>query len=303
MAERVVRIFRVVMTEDETGLEGNPPTDFWDRMLAAFPTNGHGEFGRHEFVDDSGVLLEGELRTSASGQIDFVYIGRSRDRLDWPDRRTKTDPTLGSLALDESITGIFEPARMKPIPGTNNVAIARSYAGPLPSAAESWLTDAYRTVKKGFSITLVPVTRKDQIARLRAAVGVSRLTVSLEGDIARGQGRIAKAARELQEAVGFPVRTDITLSMGNNKFDVAFDSLKDLLARAMETGSVSKAEATLLEDTPGGEVKRDTVDFFSDKLAYTIEVKSHDVSDAEYSRVLQHGIDTYLADKVKAIDS
>jgi hypothetical protein len=289
VAERTVRIYRVVLI-DNHGVETNPPKAFWQKV---FDTAGAGG-AAFEHIVGGGVNLRGQFHRDGAAAPHWIYVGRERDRIDWPDRTTTSNPDPTSIANDADITALFEPCRLMPISKSPYVAIVRSYAGALPSALEQWLSAAYGKVKKDWTIELRPVTRDDQIKRLKESVGVAKIAVALEGDVsADSGGKISKAAGELQDAAGFPVRTEIVMSMGNNKDQVAFASLKKLAQRVIKGGQATRATVTLLEEDSDGNIQRDVVDMFADKLAFAFEVASSNVDDAEYVRVLEAGISEF----------
>ncbi|MBF4549686.1 hypothetical protein [Pseudoclavibacter sp. VKM Ac-2888] len=293
MASKTVRIYRVVLI-DQHGIEIPPPKTYWDRIFKHHAPSDGLAYGTHIFVDAAGITYEGQLRLPASVSDRHVYLGRGRDRLDWPDRRTRGTVEISPLADDAETQAVFEPLRLKPISGTDFVAVVRSYAGAHPTALEAWLNDAYSKVKPGITTVLRPHTRTDQVERLQAAVGVSRVVVSVEGTASDGN-TIEAAAAELQEEVGYPLRIDIVMSMGNAKDANAFGRLLDLASGFVNGRTKAKAEATLLEMDDDGEITRDVVNFFSDKVAYAVEVKTDDVGDAEYLRVLDEAIRRFRA--------
>lgn len=72
MAEHVVRISWVVMAEGMTGMEGNPPTDLPDRMLAAFAANVKGQLRRREF--GGGPLKRNWTAISSAGILAMLPL-------------------------------------------------------------------------------------------------------------------------------------------------------------------------------------------------------------------------------------
>jgi hypothetical protein len=221
-----------------------------------------------------GHKYAGAARKEVSPAEKFFYIGKTRNGADWPDmQREGSDPT--ALELAEPGAGLVEPAYLLPISGTPYVAALRTTAGPSWSAIENWLAAVSGMDVQGETFELRPYVRHDQLARLHAAIGVSKLHLKVEpgSDLASGtDGVIGTAMREVQDLGAGGVTVDIQLSFGHARPDeAAAAQIAAELQSMMGNVKFRSASATLLSptDEEGMEYKKDAVDFFKDRVTGT----------------------------------
>lgn len=294
MATRTVRFF-VVELRDKAGVAVSPPKDFWNRLFNAHDAKGDvtqalaKKYGEGDYV--------GLFYKNPDDSPSYLYVGKSRAKIDWPDTVRTGGKSITFLANTTGISSLLEPARLKPVEGTPFVAVVRSSAGPLPGAIQDLLEHAYQQVKPGYTLELLPYTLDGQLERLKASFGATTIAVKVR-DLHGAKGDIAKAAKSLQEAIGMDVDVSIGLSMRGTDDVVSQKRMKKSLLRFLRTTSVKSARSTVVEANPdnAAETVRSIVDFVEHKVAYPIEVKTDSVSDAEYLRVLDTAITRFLSE-------
>lgn len=221
-----------------------------------------------------GHKYAGAARTEVSPAEKFFYIGKTRNGADWPDMQTEGgDPT--TLELSEPGAGLVEPAYLLPVAGTQFVAALRTTAGPSWSAIENWLAAVSGMDVQGKTFELRPYVRHDQLVRLHDAIGVSKLHLRLEpgSEISsESDGVIRSAMRDVQDLGAGGVSVDIQMSFGRARPDEAAASdIATELQSLLGNVKFRSASATLLSPTDeiGLEYKKDTVDFFKDRVTGT----------------------------------
>lgn len=149
-----------VQVMDEYGVSSGTPTDFWQKLAEAYPAIDGSDIRSHRETLPNSTVIEGRFQFK-DDVFELLYLGRSRDRMDWPDKRVEGEATIVSIASDDTIAEVPEPCRVMPITGKPLVAVARSFAAAQHSAIAEWLTAAYKKVKPGSSVLLSAYAGKD----------------------------------------------------------------------------------------------------------------------------------------------
>lgn len=213
---------------------------------------------------------EGELRVVKDPAVDVLYIGKLRPGSDWPDvrRRSSGNAALGD---DEDIEALIEPAYVVRVWNTDYVAVLRTSGGPTTTAVADWLSSAAGLGDEtGFQLR--PYVREDQLERLQHAQGASRLHLKVDRDVlddAQPKSQIGRAFKEMQDAADGAVSVEAIISFGHAYPDgpggeAVAAAVKDYIGKV----PLKKAELTALIPTAEG-LKKDTIDFVSDRVTYT----------------------------------
>jgi hypothetical protein len=249
----VVRFYdlRILRNDELRGEEVEP--GFW-RQLAETLHDREPE-KREEVI--RGRRVFGEHRVSAHPARPYFYIGRVRNRSEWPDTlRDDGSGVVGRLEPSQQGTVLLEPSYVVPFGDRNRVAImSMSQTSPSMVALEEWLTMQSEMHRKDLQISLIPILNPHVMERLSQSRGATSLTVVVEPmkAIPGGGGQIGRAAREARQVSS---ETDLTLkwSLANRKGKPSTTS--DLLeaARWVDDSWAKSAEVSL-------EVPDDTGDF------------------------------------------
>jgi hypothetical protein len=204
MISRVVRFYdlRILRDDEMQGREAEP--GFW-RVLGEH-VNGWPPEKREDTI--RGRRIFGEHRVSRQPARPYFYIGRVRDRAEWPD--VLVGSTVGHLELQQQETVLLEPSYVVPFGDRNRVAVlSMSRAAPSVAVQEEWIT-----IKAGMDqqlqATLIPILKPDVEDRVNRAQGAVSLTVVIPPlkSIPEGGGQIGRAARE-----GRNVSTETTFTL------------------------------------------------------------------------------------------
>lgn len=296
MATRTVRFYKLQVI-DPYNIVTDAPNDFWQTVSDAHKPDGQESITRRKDKLANGTLLERQFFFS-SQIFDLLYLGRPRDRMDWPDKRSKDETDIASLASDETISEILEPCRIMPVQGKPIIAVARSSAGAQFTAIEEWLTLVYSEIRPGFTISLTSWARQDQAERLEKALGASTLEVVIATqrglDLTAGSSGtdpVGEAAHSIQEELGHPARIKVSVGVGNIKNPGTLANVKEAITSLFQRGEYESLKATLVEEDPQTrEIKRNAVNFIDDQVALVIEVDDDDLPDEAYPRVLRKAI-------------
>lgn len=227
-----------------------------------------------------GQAISGYARKCSSTQMDYLYVGRRRPLADWPKMRVGHDEAT-DLTLSDPSAALDEPAFLVQVRGTPYIAAIRSSSGPSWSAVEHWLTSAAWTTAGGRKIELRPYVREDQLERLNAALGASRieLTVDPGTQIPDRPGFIFNALRNAQEAGAYGVSAKVVLSFGNSTpSSFGSDQMVGELRHIIASVPTRKAKATLMlpahDQTRGW--RKETVDFAKDIVTQQVLIDGTD---------------------------
>ncbi|TSE15234.1 hypothetical protein B1A87_004150 [Arthrobacter sp. KBS0703] len=263
MSKKRTVYFMEVFQETADGVAVALAPGFWD--LLASHLRGAPEEERSAFY--RGNLLLGEARSDVKTLLDYIYLGRSRPEIDWPDVQDELG-SVGALSEVPNIYGLLEPVYIAGIDGSNFAAFLRSSGGPTWSGIEAWINEVTAVGVKGPFYKLRPLVKKDGFERLRDSFGVSKVHIKVEPH-ALGAGSSSGAigqAMEAVEEVSGDLSMELILSFGHATPDtLAAEELKDQLVEFMRNATFKKSSATLIVDQDG-ETKREQVDFLNDKI-------------------------------------
>jgi hypothetical protein len=257
-------------TPDETLTALEP--GFW----SVFHNKISGLEARAQFHEFLGLQYRGAARHCTGTSVDYMYLGKNRAKSDWPERGSGDDDEF-PLVLEEA-DRLVEPCYLYDLGrDTNTVAVLRSSGGPSISAVESWMTRTFKHQLGNKKLRLQPVTREDQMERLENALAVSKFEVSLMAskqipeDV--GNMGIELALHQAYLDAGHSATIDFKLSFGNSlKAAISNDSNIADFRNIFSWGIAKKATATLVFEEEDGSLRRELVDFISDKVSFQINV-------------------------------
>ncbi|MDR6201246.1 hypothetical protein QE374_003155 [Microbacterium sp. SORGH_AS428] len=266
---RTVHFFELIeVAQDESVQEYT--AEAWDDlfdMIAGMEV----EELRHEIRQRK---YEGEVRDEPTRQVRYLYLGKLRPGMDWPDIRD-LDGEHTSLASTGVVGALIEPAYVVRITGTPFVAILRTPGGPSFTAISSWLTAVAGLEFEETRLELRPYARRDQLARLNSAIGATKLHLKVGADVlddADPTSDVVRAMQAVQDTGAGGVSVEMIVSYGNARPDgVGAQHLADAVAEFVRTVPGSHASATLMQPQDDGYVK-DHVDFTLDRISLSEEV-------------------------------
>lgn len=246
------------------------PDDFWQVFWErVHRLNGNG----FEFKHYGSRYVVRALENVAPA-VKYVYIGKVRSKEDWPDVETEAEISR----LEESgIEGhLVEAAYLVEAGHLNVAAIARTSGGPSTSAIAQAVSEQLKTLETGNDFNLIPFVREDQFRRLAEADGATRIDLKLsedaEIDDLVGTDQISRALVEAKSLdSNNEMSIGIMLSFGNFTPPIEAqkklqNALRLLVGDETDTKKFDKAEATLTKIDPDGKVKKESVDFISDRI-------------------------------------
>lgn len=242
----------------------------WDELFDAIggmPT----EELRHEIRSRR---YEGELQFEPTRRQRYLYIGKLRPGMDWPDIRDRAG-AHASLASTGVVGALIEPAYITRVQGSPYVAILRTSGGPSFSAISSWLSSVAGYDLLEERIELRPFVRRDQLERLNASIGATRLHLKVAADVldeADPSSDVVRAMKLVQDTGAGGVSVEMIVSYGNARPDgVGAQHLVDAVQEIVRTIPGAHAAATLMQPQNEGYVK-DYVDFTLDRITLSEEV-------------------------------
>lgn len=256
--------------KDKDEVEIKIPNDFWTVFWEE--VNKLEEKG-YEFIHYGKTYIV-QARTNKSPSVRYIYVGKVRSKEDWPDHANGSQIS----GLDESgIDGhLLEAAYLTESGHDTVVAMARTSGGPSTSAVAKGISEKLELFSKGGEFDLVPFVRKDQFRRLQDADGATRIDLKLAQDIDLDQ---LQGGDELSKALAEAKRLDsdnamsigIMLSFGNfNPPESVQQKFQQMLSSLVGTPTAAqkfdKAEATLTKVDEDGSLKREAVNFISDRI-------------------------------------
>ncbi len=252
MSKRVVCFYdlRVLHNDELHGREVEP--GFW-RKLAENISERDPE--QRESVI-SGRRIFGEHRVAVQPVRPYFYVGRVRNRAEWPDTLIDDGSgTVGRLEPNQQNAVLLEPSYVVPFGDRNRVAImSMSRTSPSMAALEEWLTVQAELDLKKCQIALIPILHPYVMDRLSRAQGARILTVVVEPmkSVPSGGGQIGSASREARQV---SMETDLTLKWSLGNRTGAPSTKSDLLegARWVDDSWAKSAEVNLeVPDEDGG---------------------------------------------------
>ena len=261
--ERTIYFLEPVIVDAKAIVQTIAP-GFWDGFL------GHvaALTGVQRTKDTFGRTYQGEARTEMAPAADYLYLGKERPKSDWPDA-TAADGTTGSLAA-QNLKALIEYAYLLPVSGTNLVAVLRSSGGASFSALDSWLTHVCPGLPVGGSLYLRPFVRHDQLERLAAAQGATKVHLLIDPhsfDTSTNAGQLGDALEAAQAVGAGGVSVEMTVSFGHaSPSELGAENLaKQVQAILGSNLNLKKASATVLSEE-GGKLVRDKIDFVRDRV-------------------------------------
>lgn len=192
-----------------------------------------------------GRRIFGEHRVSKQPARRYFYVGRVRDRAEWPD--TLQGNIVGRLELREREAVLLEPSYVVPFGDRNRVAVmSMSRSAPSVATLEEWVTVQAEMDLKKLQASLIPILKPDVQERLQRAQGAVSLTVVVPPltNVPGGGGQIGRAAREGRQ-VSAETTFSLRWSLGHKKGAPATTS--ELLdgARWVDGSWASSADVSL----------------------------------------------------------
>lgn len=263
-AKRRIYFLEPVIEKQDGSLE-ELSADFWSVFLKHVASL---EPARRR-LEIYGRKYVGETRSEVSPSEDYLYIGKARRGADWPDI-SDANGVVTTLNLGSGADALIEPAYMLPVSGTTYVAVLRTSGGPSFSALESWMSSAAGLDSQAERFELRPYVRTDQLERLNAAEGATRVHLKVDPGAFqddRSVGDIGNAMRKIQDLGAGGVSVDLTVSFGNAMPDHFYAERVANQVRAI-IGKVplKSAQATLLTTDADGRSKREKIDFLKDRV-------------------------------------
>jgi hypothetical protein len=285
VSNRVVRFYdlRILRNDELHGQEVEP--GFW-RQLAEI-VNDRAPEKREEVI--RGRRIFGEHRVSVQPARPYFYIGRVRNRAEWPD--TLLDDGSGVVGrLEPSQQGavLLEPSYVVPFGDRNRVAImSMSRTAPSMAALEEWITAQSEMHLRDLQISLIPILNSRVMERLSRARGATSLTVVVEPmrTIPDGGGQIGHAARAARQV---STETDLTLkwSLGNRKGKL--DTTSGLLdaARWIDDSWAKSAEVSLDITDDAGDAHREHYNLIKHRFTIRAQFDAPDDQHCSESSVI-----------------
>lgn len=266
---RTVHFFELVeIAQDESISEYTAET--WDDLFDLIASKEVEEL-RHDIRRRK---YEGELRYEARRSAEYLYLGKLRPGADWPDIRD-LEGEHTSLASTGVVGALIEPAYIVRLEGTPYVAILRSSGGPTFTAISSWLSTVAGYDFAESRLELRPYVRRDQLSRLNAAIGATKLHFKVGADLladADPSSDVVRAMKVVQDTGAGGVSVEMIVSYGNARPDeLGAQYLADAVSEFVRTIPGAHASATLMQPKDEG-YEKDFVDFSLDRITLSEEV-------------------------------
>lgn len=253
------------------------PNDDEIELAAQFWSNFHRKIGGtaapDQFVEIRGTEYRGAARHCAETGVDYLYLGRKRDAVDFPERSTGDDDEQ-PLILDDG-ERLMEPCYLHTVDDTQNiVATLRSSGGSSISAVETWLSRALRDKLGSDRIKLRPIVRHDQMDRLNNAQNITKFSIKMDKHqvSTSSDGDIAGAMQQAYDSLEGGATMTFEWSFGRSAPDSSLG--QKLLGQAKQLltwENIRSAEATIISEEDG-ETRREIVDFLKDNVTFRVTV-------------------------------
>ncbi|BBY38466.1 hypothetical protein MMAN_26000 [Mycobacterium mantenii] len=220
----------------------------------------------------SSVRYRGNARSVGSPEVRFLYIGKRRNRQDWP------DTSVGGADEEPlEVDGeLVEPMYLLPVPDTNYVGVLRTSGGPTFAAATEWIGQVLQSQGDEMDFFLRSVVRHDALDRLHGSAGVSMLDIKLAAGafVPEDAGRISSVVDTLRAQGGADLSIGIRLSFGNAAPDTgtARELARDV-ERVLRGGNgLKNVVAKLIENKNDGSISKEELHFLNDRITHKVMV-------------------------------
>jgi hypothetical protein len=275
VTKRVVRFYdlRVLQNDELYGREVE--AGFWQELAGNVSERDPEQ--RESVI--RGRRIFGEHRVSVQPARRYFYVGRVRDRAEWPDTLLDDGTgTVGRLEPSQQGAVLLEPSYVVPFGNRNRVAImSMSQTSPSMAALEEWLTVQAELDLKECQVSLIPILHPHVMDRLSRAHGARILTVVVEPmrSVPSGGGQIGRAFRESRQV---SMETDLTLkwSLGNRQG--APSTTSDLLegARWVDDSWAKSAEVSLEVPDDEGRLHRESYNLIKHRFTLRAQLEAPD---------------------------
>lgn len=263
--------------------------DIWDEINALDGSSfSFKHYGRDYIV---------QAKSIKSPSVKFLYIGKVRSKDDWPDHRDQDSDQIERLAQTGIGGHLIEGAYLTASGHENVVAISRTQNGATISAISAAISHHFNTLQSGNRFELTPFARSDQLRRLQEADGATRLQLTLDNDAdlaeLDGDDKVSKALAKAKEIdTGNQMTVGITLSFGNHTVSPSIqDDIKtaliNLFGKETDIQKFKKAEATLTNRDKDGKLRKDSIDFISDRITIKESFQNDENEQPEPEHILQ----------------
>lgn len=263
--------------------------DIWDEINALDGSSfSFKHYGRDYIVQAASIK---------SPSVKYLYIGKVRSKDDWPDHRDQGSDQIERLAQTGIGGHLIEGAYLTPSGHENVVAISRTQNGATVSAINAAISHHFNTSQSENHFELTPFARSDQLRRLQEANGATRLQLTLDNDAdlaeLDGDDKVSKALAKAKEIdTGNQMTVGITLSFGNytvspSTQDDIKTALVNLFGKGTDIRKFKKAEATLTKWDKDGKLRKDSIDFISDRITIKESFQNDENEQPEPEHILQ----------------
>lgn len=272
MVQRTVR-FVEAMLLDHKGNQHQIGQGWWDQVLCDV---GNLPVGDRELIYRD-TRYTAEARSPRSPATPYLYFGRLRAHQDFPDSYHRDVGIEGHLVLDDPDRELSEGTYVVPFGDRNYAAMMSPQSGAtrLPPLV-SWLNETFGYIDKDESLALLPVLDAELQAKLKAAVGASRVHVRLTPEqsaegIAGAGGEALRAAGNIAPDEGF---VELTLSFGQGRrgSEEGRSSLLGLV-RQLKDRPMAAAEVSL-QIEEDGVVRSEQHDLLLDRVSHKVSISN-----------------------------
>lgn len=253
------------------------PNDDEVELQAGFWSNFHNKIGGtaapDQFVQIRGNEYRGAARHCTETGVDYLYLGRKRDAVDFPESSTGEDDEQ-PLILDDG-ERLMEPCYLHTVDDVQNiVATLRSSGGSSISAVETWLSRTLREKLGNDTIKLRPIVRHDQMERLNNAQNIAKFSIKMDKHqtSTSGDGEIADAMQQAFDSLEGGATMTFEWSYGRSTPDNTLGrKLLDQAKQLLTWENIRSAEATIISEEDG-ETRREIIDFLKDNVTFRVTV-------------------------------
>jgi hypothetical protein len=248
---KIVRFYEPVKV-DQNDNTSRITGDFWGKLHTTL----HGKPAKKREHVYAGTLYVGQARQAKVPAVKYVYVGRVREPADNPDTY-QAGGVIAPLLLGGAGDRLSEPTIMRPFGVNNFVAVMSPVTGGTRSSAiAAWLTSMTGLTRTSDRIELVPLIDPLLAAKLRDAVGATKLTVRVppgESPPSSGGGVLGDAIRAASTPTTEELGLEMTWSFGHATGSVTWRRQVLRAAQWVNRGSwATKAEVNLqLEEGDG----------------------------------------------------
>lgn len=267
--KRTVRFYEPILKTPEGETKYLPDT-FWKSFLQYASTIDQGE----RDISYRGRTYLGVANFHAGTGHDYLYIGKRRPKGDYPDDVDDNGDAV-SVALNQTVKSLVEPAYIVPTGKRLIVAVLRSSGGPSPEALEAWLSAAANFDVGEDSLKLAAVAQDDKWERLQHAQLVSKIEFRVEPDVVEdlGEGEFSLAVKKVMDLSERDASLNLTISFGSSLPDTLAGQSFTARAKDFLRGSkYSKAKATTKIQNADGKWATDEINFVHEIVTHSVRV-------------------------------